>query len=146
MPDDGSSYPVEAFTMRPVLLLLPVLCVLALLGSDSPREYDNRTEYTGLDGTWQMVDAAIVLTCRGSTWKFNTGGRDSWRGTQRIDITREPHHLDLYYENGPYQGKTLKCIYKIDGDTLTIAGYSAEKRPTGFQEAMILISKYKRIE
>jgi hypothetical protein len=36
-------------------LLLAALLVLSLLGSDSPREYDDRTQDMGIEGDWLLL-------------------------------------------------------------------------------------------
>jgi uncharacterized protein (TIGR03067 family) len=44
------------------------------------------------------------------------------RGTASLKVDRgqSPAHIDSTYEDGPAKGTTLKGIYKIEGDTLTI--------------------------
>lgn len=36
------------------------LLVLPLLGSDSAKEYDDRAEITGIEGTWQIVSGGVI--------------------------------------------------------------------------------------
>lgn len=134
--------------MRRSACVLTVLAVLAL-ALDSPREYDDRTEVSGLEGTWRMVGHGIVLTCHGGTWTLDTGGGERWHGSDHIDTTRNPPHLDRYYANGPYQGKTFKFIYQIDGDALRIAGHPTEAtagRPKGFNDNGFSVWTYKRVK
>lgn len=56
--------------MRRLLLPFAVLLVLASLGSDSPKEYDDETAIAGLDGTWQAVDC--IRCVAGRSWKIWT--------------------------------------------------------------------------
>jgi uncharacterized protein (TIGR03067 family) len=54
--------------------------------------------------------------------------------TFKIDATKSPKAIDFTYTNGFSKGKTIKGIYKIDGENLTICrGLSPEKdRPDEF--------------
>jgi hypothetical protein len=40
---------------RTVILLMGVLLSVMALGSDSPKEYDDKTEVKTLEGSWQQV-------------------------------------------------------------------------------------------
>jgi hypothetical protein len=42
--------------MRRGMLLLPALLVLPLLGSDSPKEYDDKVAVAGIEGTWRLTE------------------------------------------------------------------------------------------
>ena len=54
--------------------------------------------------------------------------------TFKIDATKKPKAIDFTYTSGFSKGKTIKGIYKIDGDDLTICrGLSPENdRPDEF--------------
>jgi hypothetical protein len=41
---------------RTILLLAGVLLSAVALGSDSPKEYDDKTEVAGIEGTWQLTE------------------------------------------------------------------------------------------
>jgi uncharacterized protein (TIGR03067 family) len=60
-----------------------------------------------------------------------------WR--YRTDPTKSPQEIDLTQVDGPFVGKTLKGIYKIDKDVLSICyvrpsveGAETKARPTEF--------------
>jgi uncharacterized protein (TIGR03067 family) len=55
-------------------------------------------------------------------------------GTFGVDASKTPATIDMKPGSGRYQGKTLPGIYKLDGDTLTIAFAEPGKdRPTAFE-------------
>jgi uncharacterized protein (TIGR03067 family) len=71
-------------------------------------------------------------------------------GTFTVDPSKSPKELDVKPTGGPNKGKTVKGIYKIDGDTLTVCyGFEADKagRPTKFDSKAgdkTLLMTYKR--
>jgi hypothetical protein len=55
--------------MRRLLVPFAVLCVL-LLGSESPKVYDDQTETNGIEGTWCTSSGQILsLRCGKFTWQ-----------------------------------------------------------------------------
>ena len=51
-------------------------------------------------------------------------------GTFTVDAEKKT--IDMKPSSGTFKGKTLLGVYKLDGDTLTVAFAEAE-RPTGFE-------------
>jgi uncharacterized protein (TIGR03067 family) len=150
---------MEEWTMRRLSPLFAFLFVVPLLGSDSPKEYDDKAEIVGIEGTWRFselehngekVDLVTrwVTTYRGGTYTTNYGHGDTVRGCYRIDPTRNPPHLDRLPSSGPCKGETNKFIYQIDGDTLRVAGFYLIElpRPQGFNDDDISIWTYKRVK
>jgi uncharacterized protein (TIGR03067 family) len=142
--------------MRRATLLLASLLVLPLLGSGSPREYDDHTKTIGLEGTWQIVSINIagqqsivtkhcVQTFRDGKWFYSQEDGFSAGGTYTTDKSRSPAFLDeTRMEPSP---RTTKIIYRIDGATLQTAFSDANDggRPTGFREEGIHIINWKRV-
>ena len=140
--------------MRRTMLLLSALVVLALLGSDSRKEYDDRTVYLGIEGTWRLTEIGTkdwrinapvqrVETFRDETCTFKWDDGDTWRGNYRIDSTHKPLHFDLI----PIGGRSLMYIYQIDGDTLRMAHFAnLQERPQGFSDEGVSIETYKRVK
>jgi uncharacterized protein (TIGR03067 family) len=54
--------------------------------------------------------------------------------TINVDSSKTPHSIDFTYTEGPQKGQTLKGIYKIEGNNLTICQGLIEQadRPTEF--------------
>ena len=55
--------------MHRLSLLLAVLLVLPLFGSDSPKEYDDRAKIAGIEGVWRLTDS----TQNGNVCPFPVG-------------------------------------------------------------------------
>jgi uncharacterized protein (TIGR03067 family) len=55
-------------------------------------------------------------------------------GTFSVDASKTPATIDMKPGSGQYKGKTLPGIYKLEGETLTIAFAEPGKdRPTAFE-------------
>jgi uncharacterized protein (TIGR03067 family) len=143
--------------MRSLCLLIAALLVVPLAGSNSPKEYDDRTEMDSLEGSWRMVAIndegkdrtpsveRCIKTFRGGKWSYSENGRPSTAGTYTTDKKRMPGILDESYELNP--GRTRKCIYRIERDTLRIAFRLRNDgvRPTNFDENGLYIMTWKRL-
>lgn len=146
--------------MRRLLFLFAVLFVLPLLGSDSPKEYDDRATRNDLEGRWELVEHhykgvkqellphSTMLTFHSTTSDFELGRGDSWpgpwRGIYRSDATCHPAQLDWTLKAWKL---TLKQIYRVDGDTLKVARNpdDFDKRPQGFGDKDLEIETYRRV-
>ncbi len=141
--------------MRRAIWLL--LCV-ASLGSNSSKQYDDRTTGDPLEGTWNWIEVSVggrklnspqhVMTCYDGRLTYYLPG-STIREIYRTNLSQKPPHLDLIPSNGPLQRKTLKCIYQIDGDTLRIANIATlddDGRPTEFSGADVAVVTYKRVK
>ena len=140
--------------------LLAPLLVLPLLGSDTPKEYGDKTEVIGIEGTWRQVEEEFqghtkkperhwLLTIRGETYTEDDGQgiKVFWR--YRVDNTRKTPHLDLLSSSGSV---SQKGIYQVDENRLRIAFYFVElddkerRRPTTFGGENVIIATYKRVK
>ena len=69
--------------------------------------------------------------------------------TFAVDPTKKPKEMTVKPNEGPNKGQTVKVIYKLDGDTLTMC-YDHEKsenRPSKFEspeKTTVLLITYKR--
>lgn len=140
--------------MRLTILLVAV----ATLASDSPKEYDDKAETVCIEGNWRLTQVEIsghkdsssdrVLYLRNGTFTMEFDDGDSWKGTYRIDVSRRPFHLNLLPSNGHYQGRTLRNIYEINGDTLTIAFILLDRSecPLVLNDHRLRIDTYERVK
>jgi uncharacterized protein (TIGR03067 family) len=106
---------------------------------------DGGKDLKQLQGTWvrasverngQAVSADelkdIRLTITGDKYTLDEG-KDKRTGTFKLDESKTPKTLDIISDAGPNKGKTLKAIYKIEGDTFTYCVAGPDKdRPTEF--------------
>jgi uncharacterized protein (TIGR03067 family) len=133
-------------------LLLAVLLIALLLGSDSQQEFDHTTSGP-LEGMWRLIyveikgftvdlsssETVLTLSSRTFTQKFGDG--DLRRGSYRIDPARKPSYLDWM----PSNEEMLPMIYQIDGDRLTMA-YKNSERPRDFKgDELVIVIAYKRV-
>lgn len=50
-----------------------------------------------------------------------------------LDTSAKPYAMDLLHQIGPTSGQVAKCLFKLEGDSLTIAqGFYGKERPTKF--------------
>jgi|SRR5262249_23888717 uncharacterized protein (TIGR03067 family) len=147
---------------RTVCLLVGVLLVVPLLGSDAPKGYDGEAVWDGgLQGTWKFVmggtagDATvnvpaipIVQAFRRGRWECRHNGRIVDEGVYATDTSRNPTCLDeTSTVEGQATGKTRKLIYRIDGETLrTAVRLGEDGRPESFDEGGIYIITWKRVK
>jgi uncharacterized protein (TIGR03067 family) len=149
------------------LLAVALLCVVAL-GSDSPTEYDGRTQVSNpLQGKWRPLKFEVTdnrggkIIGNGPAWadvvfqdeRYSWGWRDGYarltasRGICTIDPGKRPGHLDLTDLTGQDAGVTRRCIYRLDGETLEIATTTGDPahRPESF-EAPVTTYTLKRVK
>lgn len=120
-------------------------------------------EFKRLSGSWRPdsailagdkipdeVCAKIQLDLQDDKFQTLTNGIET-SGKISLDLSTDPHSMDIKIEEGPEAGKTIKCIYKIADDHLHVA-YSLtfdEVRPTDFesnQDNKLLLIVYRRID
>jgi uncharacterized protein (TIGR03067 family) len=106
---------------------------------------DAKGELKRLGGTWHMVsgeqDGKAVpedvvkgarLVLKGNRHTVRVGG-ESMVGTHRLDPSKKPKAIDATDTEGPYKGKTIHGIYKLEGGRLTICFAGPGKaRPKAF--------------
>lgn len=110
--------------MRHVLLFFAAGMLIA---ADGPKQ-DKGKAAREVQGTWEGVTAeqAGKKGRLGAVWEVkeekiietNAKGMGEWK--YRISPAKTPKEIDLTPNVGPAAGKTLKGIYKIEKDTLTI--------------------------
>src|SRR5262249_32314641 len=117
-----------------------------LLGAGQPKKEEVKDPALELQGGWAMV--LLFLNGEEVPAEESKSGElvivdDEYRpklgatvetSTFKIDATKSPKAIDFTYTSGFAKGKTIKGIYKIDGEDLIICrGLSPEKdRPTEF--------------
>jgi uncharacterized protein (TIGR03067 family) len=108
-----------------VVLVGPILASLAVAG-DSAKDEAKR-----LEGTWKVVSLAAdgeqapPEAIREGRWTFRGDqiiipGPDPGKATYKLMPDRSPKAIDMTAPDGPNKGKTLLCIYELEGERLTI--------------------------
>lgn len=133
------------------------LVVLSLLGSDSPKEFDDRTEIAGIEGTWQIVtsgtpghqthpDTPCIETLQGGKFVYSENGVMHQQGTYTSRVDRVPCYLDETTAEGITPKGTKKFIYRRNDDRLLTAyGAQTSERPRSFDEDGIFVIVWKRV-
>lgn len=123
------------------LLILPLVLVAANGAQD---DADNK-ELKKLEGSWLLVSGEskgealpekilknAKLTIVGDKHTVELG-EDTIVGTHRLDATKKPKEIDATDTEGPFKGKKMLGIYKLEKDQFTVCFAAPDKdRPTEF--------------
>jgi uncharacterized protein (TIGR03067 family) len=141
--------------MRRLHLPIAAMLVVALLGSDSPKDYDDATENAVIEGTWQLLavehegkkvnSITWVYTLRDGEYTRTDSSGDHGAGTYRIDTKQKPPHFDLSASKEGGYG-TLKGIFQCQGNTLKMAWSRDAGYPKGFHDKDIWLGTFKRLK
>ena len=105
-----------------------------------------KAELGGKDAMAFAKDVKLELLA-GGKYKLDLLGQKD-EGTFTVDPAKKPAEMDIKGVEGPNKGKTIKTIYKIDGDTVTICyALGGGDRPTKFETkegTMQFLVVYKR--
>ncbi len=123
--------------------LLPTASLLiALLPTAAPA--DEKAELKKLEGTWKVVkivndgqegdteqlkDQRIIISGNKYTLKHP---EHSSKGELELDPDQNPAHMDASYATDSGETGRVECIYKIEGDKLSIC-WNQDSRPSSFQ-------------
>src|SRR5262245_30954543 len=118
-----------------------LLCPLAGLAAPAPRARPQdarailgvwkaeRWEHEGLSTSRNEVRHIPSVEVTASSITIQEGPR-AYPMWYTLRPSRSPAHIDLVYSDGPDKGKTVKGLYELKGDTLTLCVAPAgEGRP-----------------
>ena len=120
--------------------------VLALATTSSGDDEKDRTEeLKALIGTWTIDKAElggvnVLEHLKPLDFDIKQGGKYTAKhgeevdnGAFTIDPSKAPKQMNIKPTGGPNKGKSVKSIYKLDGDTITVCyDLSGLERPVSF--------------
>lgn len=140
--------------------------ILATLLLPTTARGDDNKEVKGLEGTWRFVslesdgEKAPPTVIEKWRWVIRDGEihmGDPALGDQKssfkLDESKKPKAIDMTALDGKAKGKTLKCIYRLDGEILKICvpegrlATNDRSRPTEFEggkgQSLIVLERVK---
>src|SRR5262245_10858846 len=136
------------------------LALASLLFASAALAADADADLKALEGTW-VLDAATLdgrdhgddfagmkLILKGTDYTIQFGD-NSDKGTFALDPAKKPKWIDIKTgAKGPFMGKTLPGVYKLDADTLVLCLHAdAKTRPADFDaksKTRNMLLTYKR--
>jgi uncharacterized protein (TIGR03067 family) len=105
-----------------------------------------KAEMAAMDATDFLKEFTLEIS-EGGKYTVLIGGQKDV-GTVHVDPSKKPAEMDIKGADGPNKGKTIKTIYKLDGDTLVVCYELGEgSRPARFEtkaDSKLLLVNYKR--
>ena len=125
------------------MLRIAMLATIVAIASIPARAED--LDDKAMQGAWTAVKAelagrpmppaflkSIMLKLDSGKYEVSVGGKLD-RGTYTLDHATIPKAMTLRGTEGPNEGKTFLCIYRIEGETLEVCyDLSGKKTPTEF--------------
>lgn len=142
----------------PFAAALAACLVAPVLADDKKNEADlkalvskwsiEKAELGGKDITDVLKVLKFEIRANGAYTAQHDDQKDE--GAFTVDTSKTPKEMDIKGTGGPNKGKTIKAIYKLDGDALVICyAFDAGDRPTKFESkdgTQHLLTTYKRVK
>lgn len=128
--------------------LLLVLATGLLVAADDAKPDDIKKEMERFQGSWTTVSIQrdgkdvlpddekpkLKLTIKDNKRVLKVDDEVRSTGTYKLNPSKSPKWIDITVSEGPLEGRTVKGIYEIEGDTQKICLTLKEdgERPTDF--------------
>jgi uncharacterized protein (TIGR03067 family) len=133
--------------MRSVFLAILALSVPILV--DEPGTDDARKDAAALKGSWSMVSLTLSgrelpdrQVSEGKMVVEGDGITTTWAGRDsvaifKLDAAATPRAIDITFQDGPLKDRTVKGIYKFDGDQFVMcrSAQPERERPADFSSS-----------
>src|SRR5262245_11009724 len=137
------------------VFVAPAVLVLSLAGAAAQEKKDDAAaaDLKAMVGKWKLEKAELggqdaLMLLKDLKFEITGLGEEKDEGTFTVDPSKSPKEMDIKSTGGPNKGKTIPAIYKLDGDTLTIAyELGGGKRPEKFEtkpDTKHFLAVYKR--
>jgi uncharacterized protein (TIGR03067 family) len=124
---------------------------------------DDKKDQEPFQGKWKIAAIEVngekvdpeqfektVLIVKGDERVLKDGDEVKSRATYKVDNAKSPKTIDISVSEGTLKGKTLKGIYELKGDTMTInVKLEGEERPKDFSSQPghgCLLQTFKRMK
>jgi uncharacterized protein (TIGR03067 family) len=145
--------------MIPSLMLGLALAV----GAPAPKKEAPKKEPPTPVGTWlseKVVAGGKELPAPPGAIEFNFttdgqlrvnkgNGAPSEPGAFKVDATKDPAEIDITESRAGRPDRTIVGVFKIDGDTMTLAISEAGDRPKAFESpagSQVIVFTFKRVK
>jgi uncharacterized protein (TIGR03067 family) len=126
--------------------LLALLVIGPVAAAEQPAGDAAKKDVRALQGKWRYVSfvidgekmppeqmAKMSITYTDDTWVVREADKVVVAGTQKLDPTKQPHHMDSLITEGDAKGKTMLGIYELKGDTCRVCfDPQGKERPKDF--------------
>jgi uncharacterized protein (TIGR03067 family) len=154
--------PFDRAASRRSPMSMRVMAAMALLISGALLADDDKKPDVAkkVVGTWQLTKGVIAgnpmpeetakkLKLELTDGKYKLLGAESPdEGTWKLHLDKKPFGMDIKGTDGPNKGKTMLCIFELDGDNLKVCyDLSGKKRPVKFEskpKTLLFLAEYKR--
>jgi uncharacterized protein (TIGR03067 family) len=117
--------------MRAEALLVLTGVVVVAAGSFTVRAAQDKAkdDVAKMEGTWKIVSweqdgkavsgeyvKKVVVTVKGDRFTLMTPDATT-EGRFKVDVTKKPKEIDATPAKGAFEGKTLRGVYELSGDT-----------------------------
>jgi uncharacterized protein (TIGR03067 family) len=132
---------MRTYRFRPfgLLALVGALATIGAGSADEPKKADKPSPK--IEGKWDLMltfgkaDKPVKVNVTITAVRMQFGALKFLDSSYKLVPGGDPQRIDVMPLEGPYKGRVLPSLVRLEGDTLTIClGKVDEERPTEFSE------------